>query len=285
MTDIDETLDIEEEGVGGAIRLGTLIGLLLFPGLIKAADVEQELGSKKPNVVNVMNAIDAVAKKTKVGDYTYLQATNIIARTLWGEARGEGTDGIDAVASVLYNRAGGKIDNLPSVCLKKSQFSMWNDLSEQNKSAANYLVKIPKGAVKPAEKAIWNYCQKTAGKLLDGSFKSTIGTKNSYYAHNKVTPSWSSKMSDTEKIGNHTFGYLADQDGFATKTKAKSSISKKVQPVKQTNVASKKYTIKDGDTLWKLAKNNKTTVDNILKLNKKLNPKKLKVGSTIYIPA
>lgn len=58
-----------------------------------------------------------------------------LARTIWGEARSEGTSGMEAVASVILNRvrvaqdAGGKFwwgSNIIQVCQKPYQFSCWN---------------------------------------------------------------------------------------------------------------------------------------------------------------
>ena len=60
---------------------------------------------------------------------------DIAARTIWGEARGEGPEGMRAVAHVIANRAtkgGWWGDTLWSVCLKPWQFSCWN-LSDPNR--------------------------------------------------------------------------------------------------------------------------------------------------------
>lgn len=54
---------------------------------------------------------------------------DVLARTLWGEARGEGSIGMQAVACVILNRAraggwwGGTVI---AVCQKPYQFSCWN---------------------------------------------------------------------------------------------------------------------------------------------------------------
>ena len=63
----------------------------------------------------------------------------ILARTLFGEARGEGDEGLEAVACVIMNRYksgkwftgydvlnGKKIPSVAQTCLKKAQFSCWN---------------------------------------------------------------------------------------------------------------------------------------------------------------
>ena len=54
----------------------------------------------------------------------------IMAKTIWGEARGEGRNGQVAVAWVIRNRAerGGWFGNtIREVCLKDQQFSCWNN--------------------------------------------------------------------------------------------------------------------------------------------------------------
>ena len=50
------------------------------------------------------------------------------------EARGEGRTGLDMVMTVIWNRAGGKTENLADVCLKPKQFSCWNDIDNKNPS-------------------------------------------------------------------------------------------------------------------------------------------------------
>ena len=59
---------------------------------------------------------------------------DILAKTIWGEARGESVRGKEAVASTIINRAkyaksrGGYWwgNNVMEVCLKPSQYSCWN---------------------------------------------------------------------------------------------------------------------------------------------------------------
>ena len=62
-------------------------------------------------------------------------AVDVLARTLWGEARGEGEAGMIAVAAVVLNRIrvsqehGGRYwwgRDAISVCRAKAQFSCWN---------------------------------------------------------------------------------------------------------------------------------------------------------------
>ena len=53
---------------------------------------------------------------------------DIVARTLFGEARGEGPLGMRAVAHVIRNRVRDKRwrDTYAEVCLRSKQFSAWN---------------------------------------------------------------------------------------------------------------------------------------------------------------
>ncbi|MGZ9109332.1 MAG: cell wall hydrolase [Micavibrio sp.] len=63
------------------------------------------------------------------------ETIDILARTIWGEARGEGAAGMQAVAAVILNRlaiakkSGGYWwgDNLIEICRKPYQFSCWNE--------------------------------------------------------------------------------------------------------------------------------------------------------------
>lgn len=283
----EQKMDSQEElkeGIGDIIRLGTLLTLLAVPGILKAEDIKENL----PKTVNitaqaVSDAISKVDIATKTyGGYSASQASNILARTLYMEARSEGTTGIDAVASVILNRAGGKAEKMPYVCLKPSQFSCWNDIG--NKDSKNYAVKIPKGAAKKGkDQTAWIYCQELAGKLLSENFKSTVGNRNSYHT-TAVTPKWDSKMKDKKTIGKHVFGYLPENDGYrAAKIAKKQVVQKKTEVPIQKTIP---YIVKDGDILGKIAIKNGTTVSAILKANPQLNgnANKIRVGKTIQIP-
>lgn len=57
-------------------------------------------------------------------------ANEVLARTIWGEARGEGLVGMHAICSVILNRAAAPCwwgKDIESVCLCRKQFSCWND--------------------------------------------------------------------------------------------------------------------------------------------------------------
>lgn len=55
-------------------------------------------------------------------------------------------------------------------------------------------------------------------------------------------------------------------------------------PVAETPAAKKKYTVKSGDTFWKIAQAHNTTPAAVMKANKISDPKKLKVGMQLMVP-
>ena len=272
-----DDFSVIDEGVGDAIRSGILAGMLSFsPFSGQAAD-------KAPEKVSTPIV---QAEKTYSG-FTATQATNIIARTLYMEARSEGEAGIDAVASVISNRAGGKAEKLPIVCLKKYQFSCWN--GSTTKTPTLYKAIVPSAAVKQGpNRDMWQYCEKTAGKLLDGTFKSTIGKRNAYHTL-AVTPNWDEIMQDKTTIGNHVFGYLPEYDGSIVKVKPNKPANKpKItnKPPAPVSTSTQKYTIQSGDQLGKIALKFNTTTNRLLALNPKYknNPNLIKVGDKITVP-
>lgn len=273
-----DDLSVIDEGLGDAIRSGVLAGMLSFsPFSGQAAD-------KSPEKV----ATPIVQAEKTYSGFTATQATNIIARTLYMEARSEGEAGIDAVASVISNRAGGKAEKLPIVCLKKYQFSCWN--GSTTKTPTLYKAIVPSAAVKQGpNRDMWQYCEKTAGKLLGGTFKSTIGKRNAYHTL-AVTPKWDEIMQDKTTIGNHVFGYLPEYDGSIVKVKPnkpvnKSKITNKPLPA-PVSTSTQKYTIQSGDQLGKIALKFNTTTNRLLALNPKYknNPNLIKVGDKITVP-
>jgi len=272
VTEKDQTKEKEmlDEGLGDYIKLGVLLTLLAVPGVAEAENIAKNLPKNDVTTQTATNAVEkAVVKqqnKTYSG-FTAAQASNIVARTLYMEARSEGETGLDAVASAIYNRAGKKAENLPAVCLREKQFSCWNKITD--KTPKTYRIIVPSGAAKKGnDQDMWLYCQTLAGKLMNESFSSTIGNRNSYHT-TSVTPDWDATMKDKQTIGKHVFGYLPEYD-----------------PLRKTQTKSNVYKVQSGDNLWKIAKKKNTTVDKLLEKNPKLkkNPNLLKIGYKLVLP-
>ena len=114
-----------------------------------------------------------------------------IAATLWLEARGEGREGIQAVASVIANRAAKSGKTMAQECLKSKQFSCWNGAK----------VAVPT----KAKGEVWEFCKATAKTMVNGTFKPTNNATH-YYNPKLCSPKWGAKMTDVVMIGRHRFG-------------------------------------------------------------------------------
>jgi len=137
----------------------------------------------------------------------------LLAITAYGEARGEGTEGMMAVLNVIRNRArevGTYGDQsiysetgsaYHAVILAKKQFSMYNLDDPQRTTAAN----IAKN---------WDYYYSNypilqtaydlSRKLVAGMLPDNTGRSTHYHAA-YVRPSWASQLTMTGQIGGHIF--------------------------------------------------------------------------------
>jgi uncharacterized protein (TIGR02594 family) len=124
-----------------------------------------------------------------------------LARTLYGEARGQGQKGIEAVANVVMNRVasgrwGGKVG---SVCLWPWQFSCWNRNDPNFRTIRN---KTDDGDPQFA------LCLAVARKAVSGTLTQHVPGARHYYADYIREPSWVRKSPDRKfvaKIGRHLF--------------------------------------------------------------------------------
>lgn len=119
-----------------------------------------------------------------------------LARTLWGEARGEGEAGMRAVAMVIVNRKNDRRwpNTLEGVCKQPAQFSCWN-LGDPNR--AKLLAVDERDPHFATAKAVAT--EAAHGRLLDET-----GGANHYHTHS-VHPNWSKNRTPTMKLGNHRF--------------------------------------------------------------------------------
>jgi spore germination cell wall hydrolase CwlJ-like protein len=128
---------------------------------------------------------------------------DILARTLWGEARGEGLAGQIAVAWTIRNRVNdGKNrswwgEGYAGVCLKPWQFSCWN----KNDPNFSYLIgskPIPAGQFAQAKIA--------ADKVITGKVPDPSGGATHYYATTMPKPpTWVKGAKETLRLGHHLF--------------------------------------------------------------------------------
>lgn len=103
----------------------------------------------------------------------------VIALTIWGEAQGEPLTNKIAVASVIYNRAGGRPEQMATVCLAPKQFSCWNNGTPKGPQRNNKI-----------EQRAYAECVGIASAMMSGKFVPT--TAAIYYHDDSVRkpPYW-----------------------------------------------------------------------------------------------
>ena len=128
---------------------------------------------------------------------------DILARTLWGEARGESLAGQIAVAWTIRNRVtDGKAkswwgEGYAGVCQKPYQFSCWN------KNDPNYAYL---SGAKPIPYREFAQAQIAADQVLAGKVPDPTGGATHYYATTmKKAPAWAAKAKQTLELGGHVF--------------------------------------------------------------------------------
>lgn len=122
---------------------------------------------------------------------------DVIARTLWGEARGEGRNGMAAVACVIQNRVRNPRwwgSSPITVCLKPYQFSCW---LADDPNRAKLLAVTDRDASYRAALEI-------ADTLLSGLLVDVTNGADHYHTTG-VSPAWSSGKKLVAVIGNHRF--------------------------------------------------------------------------------
>ena len=128
-----------------------------------------------------------------------LDQVDTMARTLWGEARGEGLEGIIAVANVIMNRVKNPTwwgHDVISVCTKPWQFSCWNKNDPNRQKLINVTNDDPQ----------FQACKKIAAVACDGNLDDiTDGSTNYFDLRMPQPPAWAKEKAPTVIIGNHAF--------------------------------------------------------------------------------
>ncbi len=127
---------------------------------------------------------------------------DILAKTIYGEARGEKISGMEAVASVVLNRVNFACrrkkywwgNNVAEVCQKPRQFSCWN------KDDPNFAL-LQK--IKP-EDISFSICKRVAARALSGKIADKTCGATHYHTRN-VNPRWAFGKIPCAEIGNHVF--------------------------------------------------------------------------------
>lgn len=127
-----------------------------------------------------------------------MSAALTVARTVWGEARGEPWIGIVAVAWVIKNRAdrpGWWGHDLESVCLKSKQFSCWDD----------------QPAIVDQTPRTMPISYAAACAMINGDEPDPTDGATHYHTIRRPSwaaqwpPTWAASLTETARIGGHVF--------------------------------------------------------------------------------
>lgn len=127
---------------------------------------------------------------------------DVLARTLYGEARGESVRGKEAVASVILNRVKRAKDrngywwgaSIEQVCFKPWQFSCWNEADPNLKKVMS---------VKPGHR-VFDTCLRIARRAVSGCLEDATKGATHYHAEH-INPPWSRGRPTCAEIGRHLF--------------------------------------------------------------------------------
>lgn len=137
---------------------------------------------------------------------TTLTDREIIALTLWGEARGEPIEGKIAVASVLRNRL---LDtrwglSYERVCLSPKQFSCWNASDPNLPKLKELAAQLARGET--PKDAVYQECDWIAEGLLRNRFQSNVGKATHYHSRSMLKPpKWAATGEFIGSVRGHLF--------------------------------------------------------------------------------
>lgn len=128
--------------------------------------------------------------------------TDTLARTIWGEARGEGTAGMQAVANIIMNRLKVAKDkggfwwgsDIIAICHKPFQFSTWNHDDPNRQKALNI-----------TEEDIYFITAKRLARRAVYNVLPDITKGADHYHVTGITPIWTKGEKPIHVIGNHIF--------------------------------------------------------------------------------
>lgn len=131
-----------------------------------------------------------------VDTYAHDEAdVELLARTMWGEARNQGDTGMEAVCRVILNRQGtkDKWETIEAVITDPKQFSVWNQHNVNNSKARKvFHNKQYKRALQIARTCLY----RSHEDITEGA---------THYHASYVNPSWARKLEKTVVIGDHIF--------------------------------------------------------------------------------
>ncbi len=125
-------------------------------------------------------------------------AIDILSRTVYGEARNQGDNGMAAVAWVVRNRADHPRwwgQDIASVCICPWQFSCWNKADPNRVIIQNI----------DERDSIFRTASEISRSVVEGRIADPTNGADSYFAVASDAPDWAASAIFTVKIGAHCF--------------------------------------------------------------------------------
>lgn len=127
---------------------------------------------------------------------------DVLARTIWGEARGESVRGKEAVAATVMNRVRQAQyrdghwwgNSVVRVCRMPWQYSCWNE-NDPNRAK---LLAVTKDDI------AFQACLRIARRAVHSTLKDPTGGATHYH-HRDLNPWWAVGRVPSAEIGNHLF--------------------------------------------------------------------------------
>ena len=127
------------------------------------------------------------------------EAIMILARTLYGEARGQPIEGLRGVANVVLNRVRSHKtwwgNDIVGVCLWPLQFSCWN----HNDPNRKIMLSVDYGDDEFAR------CYATAQEAVEGRLTDNTFNSDHYINPAVADPAWARGLDPATVIGDHAF--------------------------------------------------------------------------------
>ena len=152
-----------------------------------------------------MNRVEL--QKSLLADFGSLDDKQLMALTIYGEARGEGREGMIAVGSVILERVdhrGWDGDTIKEVCLMPWQFSCFlpqdPNYIDLKITARNFDARYEKSSA-------LQKCYAVASGLIDGIARTPeiAAHHATQYCTGAVNPDWKKKMKLVATVGHHEF--------------------------------------------------------------------------------
>lgn len=150
----------------------------------------------------------AELQKNLYAIFGHLTDKQLLAITIYGEARGESREGQIAVGSVILERVdhrGWDGDTIKEVCLMPWQFSCF---LPSDPNAGDLAVIARNFAARYEKSSVFRTCFAIADLLIDGKLARTPEIAAHHvcqYCTTAVSPDWKKKMKLVAAVGRHEF--------------------------------------------------------------------------------